>query len=178
MRSIFIQGLSRPTVVLLAFALTAPFLAGCSTLGIATLDDLNTTETRLRNSTNATATRVDELEKDKAEIQQSMTQITTSLDTLNARFARASKWLETMNLDTISEDAQKAQMAAINAESRSRAFLTQYLEWIKAQHAMLEEQIATLEAKLTQDETGTSSDSGSGDEGSSEEPADSGGDDE
>jgi chromosome segregation ATPase len=159
-------------VLFLVFALTVPFLGGCSTLGIATLDDLDASETRLRNSSNATATRIDELEKDKTDLQQTLTQITTSIDTLNARFARASEWLQTMNLDTISEDAEKAQMAAMGAEARSRAFLTHYLEWIRAQHAALQEQITLLEAKLNEGETGSPG------EGTTEKPAESGGDDE
>jgi paraquat-inducible protein B len=173
MRSILNRSQRFPLAVLLAVALIVPLMGGCSTLGIATLDDLNATETRLRTSSNATATRIDDLEKDKADMQQTLTQVTASLDTLNSRFERASVWLQNMNLDTISADAQRAQQAAMSAESRAAAFLTHYIEWMKAQQTLLQEQIAALEAKMESPETG---DSGSGDEGAS--PADSGDDDE
>ena len=117
MRSILTRSQRFPLAVLLAVALIFPLLGGCSTLGIATLDDLSTTETSLRNSHNSTATRIDELEKDNADMQQTLTQVTATLDTLNARFERASVWLQNMNLDTISADAQRAQQAAMSAES-------------------------------------------------------------
>ena len=175
MRSILTRSQRFPLAVLLAVALIFPLLGGCSTLGIATLDDLSTTETSLRNSNNSTATRIDELEKDNADMQQTLTQVTATLDTLNARFERASVWLQNMNLDTISADAQRAQQAAMSAESRAAAFLAHYIEWMKAQQTLLQEQIAALEAKMESPETGAA---GSGDEGASDEPADSGGDDE
>ncbi len=175
MRSILNRSQRSALALLLAVALIVPLLGGCSTLGIATLDDLNATETRLRTSNNAAATRIDDIEKDKADMQQTLMQVTASLDTLNSRFERASVWLQNMNLDTISADAQRAQQAAMSAESRAAAFLTHYIEWMKAQQTLLQEQIAALEAKMENAETGAS---GSGDEGASDKPADSGGDDE
>jgi len=173
MRS-FTQSQRFPLAVLITVALVFPLLAGCSTLGIATLDDLNTTETSLQNSNNATATRIDELEKNNADMQQTLTQVTASLDTLNSRFERASVWLQNMNLDTISADAQRAQEAAMSAESRALAFLTHYVEWMKAQQTLLQEQITTLEAKIETGEMDKSGDAPAGDTA----PADSGGDDE
>ena len=133
---------------LLGLALAVPLLGGCSTLGIATLDDLSASEAQIRNTNTATATRIDELEKENADMQQTLTQVTASLDTLNNRFQRASVWLQNMNLDTISADAQKAQDAAMSAEARAAAFLTHYVEWMKKQQALIQEQIAALEAKM------------------------------
>ena len=171
MRFIFTTGVRRHVVVLLAVALVVPFVSACSQLGIATTDDLTATEARLDNSNRTTLNRLDTLEKDKTDLQSSLNQITSSIDTLNARFARAKEWLETMNLDTIAEDAQKAQNAAISAEARSTAFLTHYLEWIKAQHTLLGQEIAAIEAKMKDTAAGTSKPADSTDK-----PADSGGD--
>lgn len=170
MRSIFGRGARSCTVLALAFALAVPFLNGCSQLGIATADELAATDTRVESYNSSANTRLDGLEKNTSDMQTTLNQITASIDTLNARFARASEWLKTMNLDTISTDAQKASAAAISAEARSAAFLAHYLEWIKAQHAALEEQITTLEAKMKQSAEGAS-------KPPSDKPTDSGGDD-
>ena len=177
MRSIFDKGLRHHAVVLLAFALAVPLLNGCSTLGIATADDLTAMEARLQNTNRTTDTRVDNLEKGTTDMQQTLNEISSSIDTLNARFARAKTWIETINIDTMSADVQEASKAAMSAESRSRAFLSHYLEWIKAQQALLEKQIATLEAKMTQDAEGGAKSSDSTEDASSEKPADAGGDD-
>jgi chromosome segregation ATPase len=177
MTSICRKGLRRGAVVLLALALAAPLLSGCSTLGIATSEELSATESRLENSSRATNSRLDNLEKGTADLQQTLAQITSSIDSLNTGFARAKKWLETMNLDTISADAQAASNAAVSAEARSRAFLKHYLEWIKQQHALLEKQIATLEAQMKEATEGTSKSPDSTEGNSSEKPPDSEGGD-
>ncbi len=138
----------RCAVVLLALALAVPFLTGCSTLGIATSDDLTAMESSLRNSNNATNTRIDNVEKSTGDMQAELTQITTSLDSLNVRFARAATWLETMSLDTIAEESKKATEEARAVAAVSRVFFQNYLEWIKEQHAALDLQIKTLEAQV------------------------------
>ena len=147
MRSIFTRELRRRAVVLLALA-AAPFLSGCSTLGIATTEELAATETRLQNSNRDTSARLDNLEQGTADMQQTLNQIATSIDTMNTRFGRAKTWLETMNLDTISQDAQAASKAALDVDSRHKAFLTGYLEWLKGQQALIEKQIAAVEGKM------------------------------
>jgi septal ring factor EnvC (AmiA/AmiB activator) len=169
MRSIFWGELRYAVAPLLALAVLVPVMSGCSTLGIATTEDLTALENRLQSSNNSTSARLDNLEQEKTDLQSTLTQISADIDTLNNRFARASEWLKNMNLDTISQDAQDASQAAMNAESRSRAFLAEYLEWVKAQHAMLEEQIATLEAHMQKEPADT--------ETPTEPPADSGSDD-
>jgi chromosome segregation ATPase len=152
MRSIPYNALRPHAAVLLALALVLPVLNGCSTLGIATTDDITAMEARLQSANSATDTRVNTLEQNTADMQQTLNEITASLDTLNARFARAKTWIETMNIDTISADVQEASQKAMSAEARSRAFLEHYLEWIKSQQALFEQQIVTLEAKLKQAE--------------------------
>ena len=169
MRSIFTRGHRRCAVVVLASAMAEPLLNGCSTLGIATTDELTATENRLQSSNTTTNARLDGLEKNTSDMQTTLSQMTASVDTLNARFARAKEWIESINIDTISSDAQAAQKAAMDAEARSRAFLTHYLEWLKSQQALLAKQIETLEAQMKQDVAGSKK--------TSKEPADSGGDD-
>jgi uncharacterized phage infection (PIP) family protein YhgE len=161
-RPIFKTEPRRLAVVVLALVLTVPLLNGCSTLGIATTKDLTATESRLQDSNRANSTRLDNLEKNTADMQQTLTEITTSLDTLNTRFVRAKAWLEHMSLDTISADAKAATEAATLAESRSRMFLENYVEWLKAQYALLGKQIDELDAKMKEGPKGapTSTDSG------------------
>ena len=175
MRFISGKGLRGPAVVLFAIMLAAPFL-GCSTLGIATTDELTAAENRLQSSSNSTNSRLDNLDKSSAETQQVLAQISAQLDSLSAGFAQAKAWLESMNFETMTSAAENASKAASAAEARSLTFLTQYLEWVKAQHTMLGEQIKTLEATMQQDTASQSSDSKSST--SSDEPPDSGGADD
>ncbi|UCH84922.1 MAG: hypothetical protein JSW50_04330 [Candidatus Latescibacterota bacterium] len=135
-------------VILIALAVAVPLINGCSTLGIATSEELQAVEGRLESSNRSTGARLDNLEKDTADNQQALEQMTATMNDLNERFAEARTWLETMNLDTITQDSQRATAAATAAETRIRAFLTHYLEMLKNQQAALEKQIATIETKI------------------------------
>jgi predicted nucleic acid-binding Zn-ribbon protein len=156
-------------------ALVAPLLNGCSQLGIAKVDDITAMETRLQNADRATDARVDNLEQSTNDMQATLNQITSDMDSLNVRFARAKEWLETMNIDTISADAQEATEAAISAEARSRAFFEHYLAWIKDLHATLEKQLTALEAQMEKSEGGTSKPATSTEGTSTEKTEDAGG---
>jgi methyl-accepting chemotaxis protein len=138
-------------VVLIALAATVPCLGGCSTLGIATADDLTATESRLQNSYRANATRIENLEQSSADMQQTLNELSAGIDSLNTRFQRAKTWLETMNLDTIARDAQEASTLSLAAEARSREFFAVYLDWIKSMQALLQQQITLLESKMGED---------------------------
>jgi len=175
MRSILAMNLRRHAFVILGLVLAAPLLNGCSQLGIAKVDDVTASESRLENSNRATNSRIDTLEKSTADMQKSLDEIAASIDTLNARFGRAKVWLETMNIDTIAQDAEKATKAALAVSSSATAFFTNYLTWIKQQQAALEEQINTLEATTKKGESeSTKAPEKAGDD-SSEKPDDSGG---
>jgi predicted nucleic acid-binding Zn-ribbon protein len=138
------------TLIFVALALAIPFLGGCSTLGIATTEELDAVNGRLESSNRSTGTRLDALEKDSADLQQTLGEMTASIETLNSQFAEAKTWLETMNIASITEDSQKATAAATAAETRIRLFLTHYLEMLRAQQASLEEQITVIEAKMNE----------------------------
>jgi hypothetical protein len=175
MRSILARNLKRHAFMLLGVVLAAPLLNGCAQMGIAKADDLAATESRMENSNQATNTRIDALEKSTNDMQLSLNEIAASIDTLNARFGRAKVWLETMNIDTIAQDAEKATNAALAAESNATAFFTQYLAWIRQQHAALDQQIKTLEAATKKDGSGSTKTPDKAGDDSSKKPDDSGG---
>jgi hypothetical protein len=151
MRFVFNRQFRDRAIALLVFVLILPLLGGCSQLGIAKVDDVTAMETRLQNSSRANSTRLDGVEKSTADMQTTLTELSTSIDTLNTRFLRAKAWLETMNLDTISQDAKEASDKALVAEARSKEFFAVYLEWIKSMQALLEKQINLLDTKMKDD---------------------------
>jgi len=126
-------------------------------LGIATTDDLEATESRLQNSNRTTNSRLDSVEKLSKDSQANLKELTADIDSLNVRFQRASEWLKTMNLDTISKQANDASAAAIALEQQNRVFITKYLEWLKAQQELIAEQITVIEAKMKASATITES---------------------
>jgi paraquat-inducible protein B len=148
------ETLTRHAVWLLVFALAVPLLNGCSQLGIAKADDVTAMETRLSNENKATNSRIDALEKNTGDMQKSLDEITTNLDSLKVRFQRAHQWLETMNLDTVTADARKASEAANLAAAQSKSFFSVYMAWIKSQYEDLGKQIADLEKAFPPDGSG------------------------
>ena len=163
--------------MLLVLTLAIPFLNGCSTLGIATADELTAVETRLRNADRAATTRIEVLETDTAEMKTTIAAITTELDSLNVRFARARTWLETMNLDTITADAQAAVASAKSLETSSKSFMDNYLDLIRAMNALFDQQLKLLEPKTPPAGEAESSDSDASGDPPAEEPAETGSDD-
>jgi len=138
-------------VIVVALSLM-PFLSGCSTLGIATTEDLEATETRLRSAQRATDTRARTNEQALQEMSASVDQLTemqqqvaASIAELNEQFASAKTWLDGMELESMAESAQRTEAAALTAEQRSRNIVVGYLEWARKHRAMLDEQIKILE---------------------------------
>jgi hypothetical protein len=148
MRFIFERKFHDGAILLLVFALVMPLLGGCSQLGIAKVDDLTATETRLQNQGRANTTRIETLEKADADMQKTLTELVAGVDTLNTRFMRAKAWLETMDLDTIADNANEASKLALSAEARSQDFFKNYLAWIREMQSLLQKQILLLEAKM------------------------------
>lgn len=136
------------TTLVLGAALLAPCLVSCAQLGIATTDDLTAAENRLANQNVSTVQRLDSVEKSTSDMQSTVNRMATSVDSLNARFLRAKEWLEKMDIDHVSRDAVDASQAALAAQAQTEAFLTHYLDWIKAQYALLGQEIAEIEAKM------------------------------
>jgi len=138
-------------VIVLSLSLVM-VLAGCSTLGIATLDDLEATESRLRSANQATDTRtraneqaIQQVTADVASLTEMQQQIQASVAQLDEQFAAARTWLESMDLESMAESAQRTEAAALTAEQRSRNIVVGYLEWARKHRAMLDEQIKTLQ---------------------------------
>ena len=143
------------SLALFVLVLAVPLLNGCATLGIATTKELEATESRLDSTNRSADLRIERVENATAElnttlsgIQATLDELSASIDSLNTSFARAKTWLETMNLDQLSNDAQQASAIAMEAEARSRTFLAHYLDWVRAQHAMLDKQIDLLESSM------------------------------
>jgi hypothetical protein len=160
MQSIHIRGRGRPAGLFLVLMLVVPLLNGCSQLGIATTDELEASENRLASSNQSTQSRIADLEKSTGDMQQTLDTIAASVDSLNASFQRASVWLREMNLDTITSRAAEATEAAEEAEARTMLFLQHYLDWVKGQNAILDEQIKTLETAISKSQAGSADDAG------------------
>jgi len=146
--SFILQKSGRRRIAVFALVVLVPVISGCSQLGIATSDDLEATESRLQTSNRTTNSRLDTVEQSVTDTQTTMAMLTADIDTLGVRFSRAAKWLQEMNIDTISQQAHEASAAAIALEQQNRVFLAKYLEWLKAQQALIAEQIQVLDAKL------------------------------
>jgi len=143
-----LRKLGRRRIAFFLLATLLPVLSGCSQMGIATTDDLEATESRLQNSNRTTNSRLDSVEQLSKDSQATLNDLSADIDSLNVRFLRASAWLKTMNLDTISKQANDASAAAIALEQQNRVFVTKYLEWLKAQQKLIAEQITAIEAKM------------------------------
>lgn len=138
-------------VIVLSLSLMM-ILAGCSTLGIATLDDLEATENRLQSANSATDTRarnneqaLQQMTADITELTQMQQEIQASVAQLDEQFAAAKTWLESMDLESMAESAQRTESAALTAEQRSRNIVVGYLEWARKHRSLLDEQIKMLQ---------------------------------
>ena len=148
MRSVLHQ-FARRTLAALSLATILALMCGCSTLGIATKDDLTEADTRRQNDTREANLRLSQLEERSNDYEASLAAVSASMDTLNAQFAQAAEWIQALDLDNLSQQASEASQAAIAMEEQNRAFMTKYLEWLKAQQALIGEQVSMLEAKMS-----------------------------
>jgi septal ring factor EnvC (AmiA/AmiB activator) len=147
MRSV-IHEPARRRLAALALATLVMLLCGCSVLGIATKDDLTEADTRRQSDTRDANLRISQLEERTKDSQASLAELSASMDSLNAQFAQAADWIQALDLDDISQQASEASQAAIAIQEQNRAFMTKYLEWLKAQQALLAEQVSMIEAKM------------------------------
>lgn len=141
-----------PVFCILALA-ALPGLTGCSVLGIATANDLETVQTAQETQSRRSAAQIQTLEQDMARLDTQMTELenTTArlkelenmsrgdLDSLMTEFRAATGELEAMGLATMAED-----LAA--ARENSRRAVENYLNRLKAQHIALGQEITELEA--------------------------------
>ncbi len=145
--------LTRRILTALCLAAFVPLLHGCSVFGIATSGDLTDAENRLKAENRLTNQRLDQAEQRHQDAQGYVDMLSARLDTLDASFAQAADWIQSLDFEGISEQASDASQAAIAIQEQNRAFMTKYLEWLKAQQALLAEQVEMIEAKM--DASGT-----------------------
>ena len=125
--------------ILTALALMLPLVNGCSTFGIATVDDLDAAESRMQTANRATTSRIEALEQSNADMQTSVQQVTANFAELQKQFDDAKTWLEGIDLEHLAETSK-------TAEARSQAIVDGYLQWAKDQRNLLDEQIKAIEA--------------------------------
>jgi len=149
------MGLNRKTGIrliyaaaFLAAAFVLPLATGCSTLGIATTEELEAVDSRVQTQHRSNTSRLDTIEQQNAQMLQQLSQISSRLDTLETGFEQARVWLEALNLDEISDAAKTASDLTATMQAQSQAFLVNYLRWIKTQRDVLDEQLIELEKKL------------------------------
>ena len=147
MRSV-IHEPARRRLAALALATLVMLVCGCSTLGIATKDDLTEADTRWKTDSRETSQRISQLDERTKDSQASLAELSASLDSLNAQYAQAADWIRELDLDDISRKAGEASQAASAIQEQNRAFMTTYLEWLKAQQALLAEQVSMIEGKM------------------------------
>jgi chromosome segregation ATPase len=117
--------------------------SGCSTLGIATEDDLVATQSRLDSLGRVTGS----IDRSVTQLQENERAMRAQMDSLSARYQAARQWLESLDLEAISQNVDQIHETAMNAESRSKMLNESYLSWLRTQHQYLGEEIKALEAQ-------------------------------
>jgi hypothetical protein len=135
--------------LVLAGALFA--LGGCSTLGIATTDQMDGVAAwqdsvgRVLAATSAQSSnnnaRLADLDSVEARLERVEEDSQATLDTLQVRMERARAWAESLELDRLANDARGAEAAAASAARRSEIFTESYLSHLISQRKALQVQI-------------------------------------
>jgi hypothetical protein len=140
-------------ILMSLFALSLS-LSGCSTLGIATADDLEATQAGLENQVSSNRTRTDALEGRMNALADSLQQVSqsqathqASIDSLENRFQRAADWLNSMDFDTMSKDVS-------DAKGYTRQVTQSVLDWLIGQRSFLDTEIQKIETMLNEDQGG------------------------
>lgn len=121
---------------------------GCSTLGIATVEEMEALDSRVQTQNRSTTSRLDTIEQQNTQVLQQLSSISARLDTLETDFERAADWLRALDLDEISTAAKDASELSAQMQAQTQSFLMNYMRWIKTQRDALDAQLQDLEAKL------------------------------
>ena len=141
------MGMSRSrclVLVLLAMS-TAPWLTGCSTLGIAKVDDLQAAESRLANQNTSTNAELKKTKDDLKRLQEWNAQQQVSMDSLSAQVAEVREWVKTLNVEDIAQDASLAKAAALKGEERWMGILERLIQQLRARQTTQADELQYLE---------------------------------
>ena len=142
------RSLARRILVTLSLATLLPLMNGCSVFGIATSGDLNDAENRMQADQRRTDQRLDAVEENSRTARDNITNMSARIDSLNAEFGQAAEWIQSLDFEGISRQASDASEAAAAIREQNRLFMAKYLEWLKAQQALITQQVEMLEAKV------------------------------
>ncbi|UCE01806.1 MAG: hypothetical protein JSW67_11105 [Candidatus Latescibacterota bacterium] len=135
---------SRITRLCLLLA-SAPLLVGCSTLGIAQVEDLETLDANVQRQNTATTQRLSNIEGSLQQLVDQEAQRQALLDSMSADVAQMRSWLNSLNIETLSQDAQRASMLAETAETRGRTLLQHYRDRLIQEQQLLMQEIQFIE---------------------------------
>ena len=155
-------------MVLAVLALAAlPWVTGCSTLGIAKIEDLQAAETRMANQNTSTNAEVKTVKQDMQRLQEWNAQQQAGMDSLSQQIAEVRRWVETLNVDDIAQDASFAKAAALKGEERWMGILERLINDLRSRQTRQAEELQYLEGlwnalQIQAETTGGSSQSNSG----------------
>ena len=126
----------------------APWATGCATLGIAKVEDLQATETRLANQNTNTNASIKTMKQDMQTLQDWNAKQQASMDSLLSGIAEMQQWISALNVDSIAEDATFAKDAAIQGEKRWSDILERLVNNLRTQQEAKAEELLYLESLL------------------------------
>jgi hypothetical protein len=136
--------------------LSAPLFVGCSTLGIAKVEDLETLDANVQRQNTATTQRLSNIEGSLQQLVDQEAQRQARLDSMSADVAQMRSWLGSLNIETLSQDAQRASMLAETAETRGRTLLQHYRDRLIQEQQLLMQEIQFIEQLMTGTSPGAS----------------------
>jgi len=124
---------------------TAPWLTGCSTLGIAKVEDLQAAESRLANQNTSTNAELKKTKDDLKRMQEWNAQQQVAMDSLSAQVAEVRAWVKTLDIDDIAKDASVAKAAALKGEERWMGILERLIKQLRERQTAQADELQYLE---------------------------------
>ena len=153
----------------------APWATGCATLGIAKVEDLQASETRLANQNTSTNATMKTMQQDMQTLQDWNAKQQASMDSVLTGIDEMRQWISALNVDSIAEDATFAKGAAIQGEKRWSGILERLVTNLRAQQEVKAEELLYLESLLNALQINMGTVEGSSDDGAT--PDNNGSDD-
>jgi len=159
-------------MILTLLALAAvPWVTGCSTLGIAKVEDLQAAETRMANQNTSTNADLKATKQDLQRLQEWNAKNQASMDSLSAEIAEVREWVATLDVEDIAKDASFAKAVAEKGEERWMGILERLIGQLRSRQTQQAEELQYLEGlwnalQVQSDPSGTAPEK---DEGSSDD---------